>query len=80
MLDNKSVVAAQVTGGSLLAYFSKFDLSQWSYLVGMSVAVLGLCVGFYWQYRRDQREKALNEATIRALKEKGVVINEDHLD
>jgi hypothetical protein len=79
-LDNKHVVAAQVTGGGFLVYISKFDLSQWSFIVGMSVAVLGLCAGFYWQYRRDKRERILNDAMIKAIKEKGVVLNEDHLD
>jgi len=80
MMDNKVVTAAQVSGGGFLVFISKLDLASWSYIAGISVAVLGLAGSFYWQWRKDKRDALVNAAILNSIREKGVVLNDQHLD
>lgn len=79
-MDNKVVTAAQVSGGGFLVFISKLDLASWSYIAGISVAVLGLAGSFYWQWRKDKRDALVNAAILNSIREKGVVLNDQHLD
>lgn len=54
--------------GGFLAWLSNLDLSSWSYIIGISVAVLSLAYGFYFSYRRNRREEELHRATLESLK------------
>lgn len=88
-MDNKYVTASQVGGGGFLVWISSLDLASWSYIIGIVGVVLGMAGGFYWQWRKDKRDKeaqakkdardeAIMLATIEALKTKGVMVNDEH--
>lgn len=77
-MDNKYITAGQVGGGGFLIWLSNLDLASWSYIVGIIGVVLGMAAGFYWQRRRDKRDEAITQATLEALKTRGVVVNEEH--
>lgn len=77
MGDNKFVTGTVVSTGGALAFFSKLELSDWSYIVGIFVALVGLAGGFYWQYRKDKRDRIIMEATLEALRTKGVNLHDD---
>lgn len=77
-MDNKYITTAQVGGGGFLVWLSSLDLASWSYIVGIAGVVLGMAAGFYWQRRRDKRDEAIFQATLIALKTRGVTINEEH--
>lgn len=76
-MENKYVTTATVGSGGFMMWVSSLDLSSWSYIVGMFVALVGLAGGLYWQHRQDKRNQKIMEATLEALKTKGVVVNED---
>lgn len=76
MQENRILNAAGTAGaGGLLAWLSKLDLSTASYVVGISVAVLGLLISFYFQWRKDRRDAEIHDATLKALEKKGVNID-----
>lgn len=79
-MDNKIVTAAQVSGGGFLVWISKLDLASWSYIAGISVAIIGLAASFYWQWRKDKRDALVNAAILNSIRERGVVLNDEHLD
>ncbi len=74
------MTAAQVSGGGFLVWISKLDLASWSYIAGISVAVLGLVASIYWQWRKDKRDAQVNAAILKSIRDRGVVLNEEHLD
>lgn len=76
MQDNRIVNASLVTAsGGFLAWLSKLDLSTVSYVVGISVAVLGLAISLFFQWRKDRRDAEVHKATLKALETKGVSID-----
>lgn len=79
-MDNKYVTTAQVGGGSLLVWVSNLDLASWSYLIGIASVILGLIGGFYWQWRKDKRDSAVQAAVLKAIQERGVNVSAEHLD
>lgn len=70
-MENKYVMTGQVAGGGALVWISGLDLASWSYIVGIMVAIVGLAGGFFWQWRKDKRDKAIMLATLEALKTRG---------
>lgn len=56
-------------------WISSLDLASWSYIIGMLVAVFGLAGSFIWQFRRDKREQAIQQATLAALQKGSISVN-----
>lgn len=76
MQENRIVNAALVTSsGGFLAWLSKLDLSTLSYAVGIFVAVAGLLLSVFFQWRKDRRDAEVHAATLRAIEKKGVNID-----
>lgn len=80
MMDNKYVTTAQVGGGGLLVWVSNLDLASWSFIVGMAGVIIGVLGGLYWQWRKDRRDAVVNAAILAAIRERGVILNDKHLD
>jgi uncharacterized membrane protein YebE (DUF533 family) len=76
-MENKHVTGTLAAGGGFLAWLSSLDLPSISYGVGIFVALAGLGLGFYWQWRKDKRDQRIMEATLEALKTKGVSLHDD---
>lgn len=76
-MENKYVAGGTVTGGWFLTFISHLDWPTISYIVGIFVAVIGLVAGIWWQWRKDKRDEAIMKATLEALRNKGVTINDD---
>lgn len=61
-VSNKSIVAGSV--GSFLGWLANSGATA---LVAMTVALLGLVLNAYFQWRRDQRERLEHEHRMRSL-------------
>lgn len=78
MNDSKLVNAAIPVGsGGFLMWISNLDWSTLSYMVGISVAVLGLIVSVYFQYRRDRRDEEVHRVTIESIQKRGVSVTDE---
>lgn len=63
-VSNKATVAGAVTG-----FMGWAVQVNWIGIAGVLIALLGFCVNFYFQHRRDKREAAESLARIAALRE-----------
>ena len=77
-MENKYFTGGYVGGGGLLAWLGSIDLASWSYIVGITIGVLGFVFGVWWQWKKDRRDEAIMKATLEALRTRGVIIHDDH--
>lgn len=77
-MDNKVVnTVIPVGSGGFLMWAANLPWPTISYVVGILVALLGLGISWYFQWRKDQRDAAESVAIIEAYK-KGVGFGKEH--
>lgn len=90
-MENKHVTGAVFGLGAIWTYLSSLPWPVISYMVGSAVAILGLILGWWWQRRKDQRETAyweaksqrehaIAQATLEALKTGKVTLLHESMD
>lgn len=90
-MENKHVTGAVSGIGMIWMYLSDLPWSTISYIVGSTVAILGLMAGWWWQQRKDKREAAywaaksereaqITAATIAALSSGKVTLINESVD
>lgn len=77
VMDEKTEMAIEITAASLAnkttvcgaaaGFVGWLTQVNWIGLTGAMVAVVGLLVSVYFQWRRDKRETELNHVKIRSL-------------
>lgn len=71
-MDNKMVNSAVSVGsGGFLMWMAGLPWPTISYVVGVAVALLGLGISFFFQWRKDKRDALESKAIISAYN-KGV--------
>lgn len=63
-----SVSSKTTYAGAAAGLFGWLAQINWIGLSGVLIALIGLAVNFWFQYRRDRRESAEHRARIEALK------------
>lgn len=68
-VDNAGVIAGKVgaLGGGASAFFFGLTANEFAALTGVCVAVIGLCVQWFYSRRKDRRESAEHVARMRSL-------------
>ena len=71
--DGAVLLAAKTAtyGGGASAVWFGLSANEWAALVGVLVAVMGLCVQVYYSRRRDRREVEYHVERMRELREDG---------
>lgn len=71
MSTTPTTTAATATySGAALAVYGGVSLSDWAMIVGILVAILGLCVNWWYQRKRTSDEKSHNDEILAIEKEK----------
>lgn len=64
--ENAAIVASKTAayGGAASAILGGLTISEIGVIVGIVVGVLGLILGQFWSWRRDQRERRESAARL----------------
>jgi len=72
--EDGAIIGAQraTEGGAAVGVIGYLTSINWLGLSGIAIAVIGLCVQYHFQRKRDRREEELHRAKMSALGDRGV--------